>query len=97
MLNIISAVLAMCAVLVLLSDRRLTVAYVLKFFGLVFAAAAMLILLNLMCGFLFTDFFGLAAAVFIVLTIKYARGMKFRRIMLKKSRDHKDGGKNRAA
>lgn len=97
MLNIFLAIPAMAAVLALLSDRKLKIAYVLKFFMAVFAASALLVLLNTLCGFWLTDFFGLAAAVFMVLTIRYAIGMRFRKVILKKSKGNKEEGRNNAA
>ena len=98
MLNIVFAVAAMAAVLVLLSDRKLKVTYVLKFFLAVSGASALLVFLNMLCGFWLTDFFGLAAAVFIVLAVRYACGMRFRKVVFKRGRDEdKEEGKNRAA
>lgn len=98
MLNIILAVLAMIAVLFLLSDRKPKAAYILKFFLAVFSASALLVFLNTLCGFRLTDFFGLTASALIILTIRYACGMRFRKIVLKKPRgENKEEGKNRAA
>ena len=78
MFEIIISVLAMGAVFALLSDKKVSAGCMLKFFGAVFAASALLVFINTLIEFRLTGFYGLAAVVLIVFTIKYARGMKFR-------------------
>lgn len=78
MFEIIISVLAMGAVFALLSDKKVSAGCMLKFFGAVFAASALLVFINTLIEFRLTGLYGLAAVVLIVFTIKYARGINFR-------------------
>ena len=84
MFVVISALLAMSAVAVLLSDKKVKFLEVIEFVGGVTAASALLVGVNAVCGFKLTDFFAISGLVLMIAAIRYGRGMRFRRITVRK-------------
>lgn len=84
MFVVISALLAMGAAAVLLSDKKVKFLEVIEFVGGIVTLSVLLVAVNAACGFKLTDLFAIAGLILMIAAIGYGRGMLFRSITFKK-------------